>query len=156
MNDQFNGWLFLFILAALIGAFVWADILIFRFFERNSQSKGSLSLKGFISGVIAGVVSTVGWITFHDIIERAGQTDETICSLGGLLFFFLLILSLHAASCIVIFGIGTFDSAQYSGSRTHSQRVSFHCPKCKTEIKPFDLPLRGHGTCRVCGEVFKV
>ena len=78
-------------------------------------------------------------------------------SLEGLIFFFAAILSLHAAFFIVVCGVGMVSSAQYSGSSgTYTRTTHFHCPNCKTEIKPFDLPLRGQGKCRTCGTIFRV
>ena len=162
-----NGWIFAICLILLIIVTIAALVFICTRLYKGSNTRGDFNLKMCALGLGLLMPCVMYWIWQNSVLDQAardhlvpltffGDADPDLASVGGLLFFFFLILSVFVASCLVVCGVGllTSDTSVASGRTTVTTR--YLCPHCGTKIKPFDFPLRGQGRCRACGRVFRV
>jgi hypothetical protein len=162
-----NGWLFgVCLVLVLVGSFAGMNFIGEQTFKR-SGTRGGFSLKVFFLGLGFWVPCVMFWRWLNSALDLAaiyhlvpltsrGDADPPMNSVGGLLFFFFLALSILASVFIAIGGIGLLTSNTTRSSGRVAVVTSYHCPHCTTVIKPFDFPTRGQATCRACGRVFKV
>jgi hypothetical protein len=148
-----NGWLFALCLVALIGGFCFASLLLMVWVFAASKTRGGIALRQLILGLILAPICLVLWTRFYPNIDSNG-----LVSAHGLLFIASFAMS-AAASLLTIFGamgmLVTVDVDNPPLSRV-TTTTTYHCPNCKEQVKPFDLPLEGYGTCHKCGTSFKV